>query len=274
MSMKYVVQLSVFSLGLTFGLQPCFGSATDDANSTSSAAGMSVISNVAMGASMMAVCVTPTGQWACPMAAMSLLQAAMTGGSKSSADQVAKEFDSNIGSGDFTYGDLKPVTYGGQTYTPQQLKAMQLGAVKDLEKLKSMGFEVDPKTGMVTTPKGKVPASSFGSGSAMASAGLIDPSEISEVDATLKKASNISVVSMPGAGGGGGSSGGGKSDYSDSAFAFNFGAGAGQREPAAAKTTGLTKNFGGDPIGISTDNIFDMVHRNYQRKVKERMFVE
>lgn len=244
------------------------------ATTLGSVAGGVIVTNVATASGLMPVCSTPTGQWACPLVVMSLIQAAMTGGSKDSASQVAQKFDSSLGSGDFSYGDLKPVTYNGQTYTPQQLKAMQLGAVKDLEKLKAMGFDYDPKTGAVSTPKGSVPAGALGSGAAMAKAGLIDESMIGEVDAALKKASNISVVSMPGAGGGGGAGGsGGSSNYSDSAFAFNFGGGA-ARAPAAAKTTGLTKNFGGDPIGTSTDNIFDMVHRNYQKKVKERLFVE
>lgn len=45
------------------------------------------------------------------------------------------------------------------------------------------------------------------------------------------------------------------------------------REPASAKIAGLSKNFNGDLIGVSADNIFTMVTRRYELKTKENSFI-
>ena len=47
----------------------------------------------------------------------------------------------------------------------------------------------------------------------------------------------------------------------------------GLRKPASA--AGLSKKFaGGDPIGVSSDNLFHMIHRAYKKKRQENIFIE
>ncbi len=58
---------------------------------------------------------------------------------------------------------------------------------------------------------------------------------------------------------------------------YNYGDTFGERRTraiAASKTTGLTKNVGGDKVGIAQDNIFQMVRRKYEDKKSESYFLE
>lgn len=248
-------------------------SAKDSASSAGSAGKISMAVNLAMGAYTATQCAKPTpdAPMFCIMAAQSFAQVATTGGSAKSANDVASQFDTGFDS----FSDLSPINFNGQTYTPEDIQQLSLGADAQIEQLKAKGFEVDPKTGAIKTPKGTAPGSAAASGAGLAAAGLIDEAQIEEYDKMLKKVqSGIGVVSMPGGGGGGGrSSGRSASAYNyESDFALNFGSAG--RAPAAAKTKGLSKDFGGTPIGTSTDNIFDMLHRNYQDKVRKNLFVQ
>lgn len=252
------------------------GGNSSSASKAMQLASMAVVVNAATGEKLMGKCPLPGGSWACPLAAMSFAQVASTGSSASSAGDVSSAFDYSNGFSGFD--EMGTVTYDGKTYTPQDLAKLQTSAKENLDKLKSQGYSVDPATGEVTTPGGSAPASSMGSGAAMAAAGLIDESMIDEYDDQIKKIQNqkIDVVSMGTSGGGGGGARSGARTYKSSYDDYDPYAAlrAMQRKPASAKTQGLTKNFGGDPVGISTDNIFDMLHRNYQKKVQAREFVQ
>lgn len=46
------------------------------------------------------------------------------------------------------------------------------------------------------------------------------------------------------------------------------------RDPAAVNVAGLTKNFNGDPIGVSADSIFQMMTRRYKLKEKQNSFID
>lgn len=236
-----------------------------------------IITNSLMGGKMAMKCPLPGGQWACPIAAGLLMAAVMAGGTSDSAQEVGEQFD--YSSGLDSFNDLGSISYQGKTYTPQEIKDLQKQAFGDLKKMEAMGYKAKPD-GTIETPQGALDGSTMASGSAMAKGGFIGGDMMEEYDEAMEEIKNaqnkIGVVSIGTGGGGGGGSRGGsssayKSAYSD--FNFNMG-GAGGRKPAAAKTKGLTKNFGNDPVGTSTDNIFDMLHRNYQKKLHKREFIQ
>lgn len=154
--------------------------------------------------------------------------------------------------------------------------------------LKEAGYKMNEKG--LTNPDGSfVPANAFDSPSAMAAAG-IDAGAISESQRTLEAAlagahgasggsdsAKVSSVDLniDAAGGGGG----GDNAYQGDAggeegltglpnpFALNS-------EKKAALVAGKTVNFDGEPIGVSGQNIFYMVHSRYQKKRARNNFIE
>lgn len=146
-----------------------------------------------------------------------------------------------------------------------------------LKDLKSAGGpDVDPKTGKISTKKGPMTAAQLGSGGALADAGLIDPNLIAEADKLLAENKStrkkISLHMNAGVGGGGARTPSSTYTYDyDSSSGYNLDR---YRDtPAPPKTAGLVKMVGGDPIGAATGNIFEMIHRTYQQKSAERIFV-
>jgi hypothetical protein len=41
-----------------------------------------------------------------------------------------------------------------------------------------------------------------------------------------------------------------------------------------ASVAGMQRMAGGEPIGVKMDNIFEMIHRRYQKKRKANIFIE
>ncbi len=265
----------ILSLFLSFGISSsAYAGGSEMAKQVVMMAAPVIITNATMGGSFLKVCSTPTGQWACPIGAGLLMAAVMAGGTKDSANEAAQQLD--YSSGYDSFGDLGSISYAGKNYTPNDIKNLQLKAMEDLKKMEAMGYKANPD-GTIETPNGALDGSTMSSGSAMAKGGFIGGDMVEEYDEALEKvkaeANKVSVVSMPAGGGGGGGRGSSRAAYKSPYDDFNFNLGGG-RKPAAAKTKGLTKNFGGDPVGTSTDNIFDMLHRNYQKKVLEREFIQ
>ena len=140
--------------------------------------------------------------------------------------------------------------------------------VKEAEKiLAKSGIRVD-RNGNVHMPDGKVMSgANFSSSQGLAAAGL-DPAALD----LAQKAVESSDAKISGLGG--------------KALAESFGGGSSSSEASAAYTTasvnserrgklmaGKTVIFDGEPIGVKTDNIFEMVHNAYQRKVTGKEFI-
>ena len=110
----------------------------------------------------------------------------------------------------------------------------------------------------------------------MASAGL-NASQIAQAKAALadaraaalalKKNASLSVDEGGGGGGGGGSSG---RDKKDSANSYSFGGPSRRGKP---NLSGMTKNFGGEKIGVSGDDIFEMITRRYKSQDASNLFI-
>jgi hypothetical protein len=158
-----------------------------------------------------------------------------------------------------------------------------------LKELEKNGYKVNPTAGTVTTPKGVFPTSAFSSADSMAAAGM-DPSQVAAARKGLealnkelaeKYGAGPSVVAMGVGGAGGGGSGvesgegGAAASGSDPMAAYlaslknklNQ-----KRDPASV--AGMQKMLGGEPIGVKMDNIFEMIHRRYQKKRKANVFIE
>ena len=262
--------------------------------------------NLAAGGTLAAICATEGGAWACPMAAMAFLQAATQSAAKNQSDGVydATQFqvpeyssgdplaNSNItdpslpsspsgstgGGNDLGNSSGFESSFGNPTINSQ------------LAKLEDMGYKVNTSKGTVTTPKGEFPMKAFGSADAMAAAGM-DPSQVSaarkglaalNADLTEKYGDDApKVVAMGVSGGLGGSSfggelsedGGDKGSDPMAAYLASLKKKLNQNR-GPANVAGMQKMFGGEPIGVKMDNIFDMVHRRYQKKRKAKVFIE
>ena len=163
-------------------------------------------------------------------------------------------------------------------YDPILAGSTDPDSIEKAKKLaESKGIKVDPNSGLVTLKDGKT----------------IDPNDPASVSAALggegttdlmKKVSGIEKDALA------------KVDQikkSDIADAFGISGGAGDgtilaeggygmgddsslgvknRTRKPAQVTGLTKNFNGDPIGVSGDDIFGMMKRRYILKSNQKTF--
>lgn len=215
---------------------------------------------------------------ACAMMVMYLANAVVDGNTARSANASAKGFDGNFGGNDWT----NPNGPGGGG--PDDLDKQLNLASQQVQQLandlkKNTGFSVDTKTGVVTSPKGKTIPPGGINGQSLADAGLISPSQISEVDAliaadTKAKLASVKMPTMT-SGAGGGYSGNKVNArniaYEDPYKSFNFGID--KEAVEKPKKEGLVKLAGGEAIGASTDDLFEMIHRKYQEKSSQGIFV-
>ena len=122
------------------------------------------------------------------------------------------------------------------------------------------------------------------SASSMAAAGL-SKDQIASISGELSKANKAAEekykLTTPSfgfseGGGGGGAYGKNSGGNPNSAEAAYGAGGTGQRGLSAinskAATSGLTKDYHGDPIGVSNDSIFNMMTRRYQLKERQDSF--
>lgn len=276
MGLKMKIKLiTLIIIKFAFNIELAFAGASADAMSTKVMGLASAGMNVAVGMQMGTICKTPGNQWACIMSTMSYVQAGASALSAFSAGETGSKLDaSKIDYGNMSgFSDMSPINIGGKTYTGAELQELLASGQADLENLKKQGY-VPQKDGSMKTPKGTASAGALSSGSGLMSEGILNAEEAELYDKALADMKNkISVVSMPNAGGGGGGSSRSPASYDyNSDFAMNFGLGG--AKPEAAKTQGLSKNFGDTPIGTSTDDIFDMLHRNYRKKAEQSQFVQ
>lgn len=144
--------------------------------------------------------------------------------------------------------------------------------------LEKGGYAVDANSGKIKTPTGEINANDPGSlegalgsdglGSLMGEVRNIEKDAKAKVD-QVKQGAVTAALGFDGGGGGIGvvSEGGYNVDASGGSVSSQIER---IRNPAQAK--GLTKNFNGDPIGVASDSIFEMMSRRYQLKSNQKTF--
>ncbi len=155
---------------------------------------------------------------------------------------------------------------------------------KGLEELKKAGYTITPKG--VTGPDGKfTPASTYSTPAGMASAGF-SPSTIKDIQAAIGTiqqttskigAGNVAGMALADSGGGNDSGAGGAGSGAEGGalkfptYKNPFAMGNDDKQKMVA---GKTVSFGGDPIGVRGQNIFEMVHSCYEKKRQRSNFIE
>ncbi|MDZ4661219.1 MAG: hypothetical protein SGJ18_06320 [Pseudomonadota bacterium] len=151
---------------------------------------------------------------------------------------------------------------------------------KGLNSLEQYGAKLDSNTGSLTLPNGQEVALGGVGGSVGDIAkklgvdedqAKILADELSKQKKNALAAANDSKFEM--IAGGGGASSSPPQSSADTNLDRYFGARP-MRKVATSKTAGLTKNIGGDRVGIAQDDIFQMVRRKYEDKKSESFFIE
>jgi hypothetical protein len=150
------------------------------------------------------------------------------------------------------------------------------------ENLKNAGLSVDGNN--IKLPNGKtVSMNALSSEQSMKDAGFSD-SEIQDARATAAKAAaaakeKYKAIAMAAEGGGGGKgagangagAGAGGAGFSMSDLLKKAGHGADRK---AASVSGMSKKFGNDNIGVSGDDIFQMITRRYKARDASNQFLK
>jgi hypothetical protein len=246
--------------------QLIFAQAVATAATATGATATQAAANAATGNSLSAQC--STNKLACIMAGLSFAQVASSLFSSKSSRSAAQSLTgpANYATTDFGNGLTGEIIDQKIAFAEGQLNS-------GLATLKKNAPFIDMNKGTVKTADGKsVPLSSLNSGKALVDAGFADPSQIAALDEKLKQMNDFKMPALNGSPGGGGGGSSGSSKYAAPSMPdFNFG-GEGEK-PAAPVGAGLVKLANGEPIGTASDNLFDMIHDRYQKKVKEKMFV-
>lgn len=155
-----------------------------------------------------------------------------------------------------------------------------------LKNLRAAGYTVNENTGEVTDPSGKKFSSeTFASNSSMSAAGY-SASDIQGFNAAKEKMNKDIAAKVAAADGtdmyGSDIGGSGKAASAGSA---DGGPGVGGALPVVglnkdlginrdpAQVAGMSKNLGGEPIGVSADSLFDMMERRYNLLEKNGSFL-
>lgn len=234
--------------------------------------------NMAMGATFMAGCSYPYGIQNCVMGALSFAQALMMGGAAGKSGQTAAASSRYTGT---------PTPSPTPTNSPLPTNTTP-GQAAAFNQLVEAGYKFNGD-GSIVDPNGKTwKASDFKDAQSMAAAGL-SSSQIGSLQSAMDKANALgkemaeaalneaNVVSMALDGGGGGRSPAGTMDSGSNFDDYlaklrnPFGLSKGQQ---AKMVAGKTVTHGDDQIGVGVDDIFKMIHRRYQEKRAENVFIE
>lgn len=216
----------------------------------------------------------PTVPAGAALMAMGVLAMMQSGHDSGAAGQSAATFGaSSLDTGSLGT-NISPNSAGTAGYSDPKIAEAEA-------KLEEAGYKVTAKG--VTNPDGSfTPASAFSSPGAMSAAGM-DPAavkEASKVTAALndeisKLGGHVSGVAVNEGGGGGYSAptenNSDNEGLSLSKYGNPFAMNAAMKKNLIA---GKTVNFDGEPIGVSGNNIFDMVHTAYEKKRAAHTFIE
>ncbi len=257
------------------------------ASQRSSQAGLNAAMNAVTAGMLWSQC-SSTKKWACGLAALTSAQALQSMGERSRTDTgilpkinvdpyQTKDFQASdfpgmdLGAGDGTAGGA-----GGPGRSPEAVQARKI-----LNDLKGLGYEVDMDKEILHTPDGAMPFSAFSdAASAMEQLGAT----AEEIDEFMQSVAGLSVDSGPGVVAmdvDGGAGGGARFDRQPSSLDDSDPLGdylrslmAPSSKSKAEMVAGKSRMLGGEPIGVAADNIFDMVHRRYQQKAKQGLFID
>lgn len=279
------------------------GNAGESGRDSSSAQLIGAAANIGAAAMYMSICPTMGGSWACPLAGLASVAASLLGNASkgsSAAGGSMSAFDPTLygpggpgtGTGNGTAKDPDVIYDNGgigangtglrlpDGTTPQTI-ARDVARIRS--GLEQAGVTISPDGQTMTTKDGRkfdLGASGDGSISGLMAMGL-SASEAAQADAAGKKyaaanASKFANMAKLGAdGGGGGAAGRGPAgeDAAGGGFNFNFNDPRNKKR-AAAKVSGLTRKLGDDTIGVSGDNIFEMVTRRYKARDQVNNFLK
>ena len=142
---------------------------------------------------------------------------------------------------------------------------------------KNLGIRYDPDTKSFTTPDGSsVPLSAARDGSALNAAmsmmsgpGAEKVKKIKEKLDRINKESKVISMGFASGGGGGGSRGGGivfeEDDSLDKLLAQMRNKNRRKQRTPSATAAGKVSTYNGGPIGHRMDNLFEMIHRAYDK---------
>lgn len=243
--------------------------------------------NLIASAGLFAACAASCPSCRMELCAMGALAAAQAANQGQAADMSDLTFDASEFNPDVYNPNDGDVNTVDPASTPGSGDAVYTNPIikEGMGKLAESGYKITEEG--VTFPDGSFqPTSAFASPSAMVAAGM-DPAAaqaagdvLGAINSELEKISGASVASMAVDGGSGGYSaggggGGGSVDFSDlSAFALPKLKNPFDKADDKKLLAGKTVMVGGEPIGVKGDNIFDMVHRAYQKKRVKKQFFE
>lgn len=286
------------------------GNAAESGRDSSKAQLIGAAANIGAAGMYMGICSTVYGSWACPLAglaavAASLLNNASKGSSSAGAgmsafDPTAYGYGTGTGTGTSTdptvvYGDSGNNGTNGSAGTNGTGVTLPDGTTsqtiaRDIAKIRTgleqAGVTISPDGKTMTTKDGRtfdLGAAGDGSMSGLMAMGL-SASEAAQADAAGKKFAaanaskfaNMAKLAADGGGGGGGAAGRGPADDgTGGAGRFNFNLNDPRnKKRAAAKVSGLTRKLGDDTIGVSGDNIFEMITRRYKARDQVNNFLK
>jgi len=226
----------------------------------------------------------PTTAWkytvAAALFAMGTIAFQQASNNKKSA-QGSADTSAKTASG-MSWGNLGE-NMGGDPLADPAIRAMiDVDKVKaSMEQAKKMG--IDGKSPVKINGKDYKP-SDFSSAESMAAAGL--PKDL--ISSAMGTAAKLEKEAMKRLGektqvAAGYEEGGGVAAQAVTASQYNssgddassvLGHGRVARDPASVSVAGLTKNFNGDPIGVSADSIFQMMTRRYKLKERQNSFID
>lgn len=243
------------------------------------------VQHFVMGAGLLLTCKTtwPAGAPACAMGALQVYQGIKALEVAKNKD-LQKAIDDLYANGqDVGNGDVAAAKALNKVET-DKLTTQALGLT---EKLAAMGFKVD-STGLVTLPNGqKVPVSSLGTAGGLAAAGFDSSkfsSELEKMKALDEKlaqggkstASAGAVAQKASSGGAAGARARGGAGIDDMGMGASLGSDSSDEWQVRnmASVVGLKRKIGKDTIGVSSDNLFEMIRRRYDNKRKANTFME
>lgn len=230
------------------------GNMNQSAKGAGSSQNMGALLNAAAGAAFSSICPTKGGSWACPLAALSFMQAGQHAGQSSGS---YKSYQASLLKNGTTTGGKEGKANSGLSRMPE----VEAG----LQRLAEMGYVPNPD-GSVTTPNGTIPPGGASSPSDLAALygsekanEILDQIKAIESDVTAKY--NVIPVGTE-SGGGGGSDVGGRAPGQEKITIAGF---PGLPKPDPKRSlAGMKKNIGNEAIGVSADNIFTMIQRRYE----------
>ncbi len=280
------------------------GNASDSGSKASKKQDMTAVLNIAAGAMYGGICASSCpkggGCWACPMVPMALSAASSlksASGKSSAAGRDMAAYDPSLGYGPEGVGDqwkIDPLTgqqipIGAGAGGGSAGGSMEIAkGIQDLQnQLSKVGVKISPDGKTVTTPDGRTfnIGNSDGSGSKadLMAMGLT----ASEADAAMATASKFAKDNASkfaqmkqldgGAGGGAGARSPASADGAGGAGGYSSAWDRDLRNPKVRNkisVSGLTKKFGDDTIGVSGDNIFEMVTRRYKARDQKNDFLK